>query len=245
MLALRKLTRAAADVLHQQIKEVLSAVAPLLQARVLLGDYVRGVKEPVRGADQVFREVQAQYDAIVGERPFGLRRELAAPLDLRGTSLELHPSEYHHKASADKTTKSVLVSAPFRWVLSYGGHSPEQLRALLSAVSPSNEEVHAFVLHYVALHMLVTRQPVLTALFRALRYGLQVETQPEFGKLPLVHISAPVSTLRPPDQVIIDTTEMTGSDNFEEVMDLDALKNLRDPLRDSLVELARSHGEKV
>jgi len=45
--------------------------------------------------------------------------------------------------------------------------------------------------------------------------------------------------------VIIETTELTGSDAFEEVIDLEGLTTLRDPMKDSLVELARSHGEQV
>ena len=58
-------------------------------------------------------------------------------------------------------------------------------------------------------------------------------------------ISAPIFTVRPPDEIIIETTELTGSDNFEEVIDLEALASLQDPMKDALVELARAHGERL
>ncbi len=245
MLSLRKLTRASADQLHDQLKGILSAVSPLLHPKAALGDYVRGIKDPVRGADALFREINSGYERVSSEKPFGLRRELTAPIDLKGSSVELSPSQYHYSASSNGVTKQVLVVSPFRWVVSYTGYGPEQLRTLLRSSSPSSEDLHAIILHSVALQSIAMRQPALRGVFQALRYSLDVETLPEFGKLPLTYISAPISTLRPPDDVIIETTELTGSDTFEEVIDLQALIELRDPLRDSLIQLARSHGEQI
>lgn len=245
MLSLRKLTRAAADQMRNQLKDILSAVGPLLQPKAALGDYVRGVKDPVRGADALFREIESMYHAVAAEKPFGVRRELTPPLDFSGASLDVNPLEYTHTASVKGQSKRVTVTSPFRWVLSYSGHSLPQLKALLGSVSPANDELHAFVLHYVTLRCQVAREAPFTNIFKALRYKLSVTKQPEFGELPLTCVSAPIFTVRPPDDVIIETTELTGSDAFEEVIDLEGLTTLRDPMKDSLVELARSHGEQV
>jgi len=245
MLSLRKLTRAAADQMRHQLKDILSAVGPLLQPKVALGDYVRGVKEPVRGADALFKEIESMYNTVGSEKPFGLRRELAPPLDFSGASVDVNPLEYSHTASVRGHSKRVTVTSPFRWVLSYTGHSLAELKTLLAAVSPSNDQLHAFVLHYVTLRCQVARQSPLTNIFKMLRYKLSVTTQPEFGELPLTCVSAPIFTVRPPDEVIIETTELTGSDAFEEVIDLEGLATLRDPMKDGLVELARAHGEQV
>jgi len=245
MLSLRKLTRAAAEQMRNQLKDILSAVGPLLQPKVALGDYVRGVKEPVRGADALFKEIEAMYNQVGAGKPFGLRRELTPPLDFSGASVDVNPLEYSHTAAVKGLSKRVTVTSPFRWVVSYTGHSLPELKALLAAVSPSNDQLHAFVLHYVTMRCQVARQSPLTNVFKALRYKVSVTTQPEFGELPLTCVSAPIFTVRPPDEVIIETTELTGSDAFEEVIDLEGLATLRDPMKDSLVELARSHGEQV
>ena len=245
MLSLRKLTRAAAEQMRNQLKDILSAVGPLLQPKAALGDYVRGVKDPVRGADALFKEIETMYHAVAAEKPFGVRRELTPPLDFSGASVDVNPLEYSHTAAVKGHSKRVTVTSPFRWVMSYSGHSLAELKTLLAAVSPSNDQIHAFVLHYVTLKCQVDRQTPLTNIFKALRYKLSVTTQPEFGGLPLTCVSAPIFTVRPPDEVIIETTELTGSDKFEEVIDLEGLATLQDPMKDSLVELARAHGEQM
>jgi hypothetical protein len=245
MLSLRKLTRAAAEQMRNQLKEILSAVGPLMQPKVALGDYVRGVKDPVRGADALFKEIDSLYHSVAAEKPFGVRRDLTPPLDYSGASIDVNPLEYSHTASVKGQSKRVTVTSPFRWVLSFSGYSLAELKTLLASTSPSNDQLHAFVLHYVTLKCQVDRQTALSNIFKALRYKLSVTTQPEFGSLPLTCVSAPIFTVRPPDEVIIETTELTGSDAFEEVIDLEGLATLRDPMKDALVELARAHGEQM
>ena len=245
MLSLRKLTRAAADLMRHQLKDILSAVGPLLQPKAALGDYVRGVKEPVRGADALFKDIESMYQTVAAAKPFGVRRELTPPLDFTASSVDVNPLEYSHTAAVKGHSKRVHVTSPFRWVLSYSGYSLAELKTLLAAVSPANDRLHAFVLHYVTLRCEVVRQAAFTNIFKAVRYKLSVATQPEFGELPLTCISAPIFTVRPPDEIIIETTELTGSDNFEEVIDLEALASLQDPMKDALVELARAHGERL
>jgi hypothetical protein len=76
-------------------------------------------------------------------------------------------------------------------------------------------------------------------LMAALRFPVSIETLDEFGKLPVAVISSPLSTQRPDDQVIVDSTEVSGSNDFEEILDPDALQQpLNDPLRDRLLAIA-------
>src|SRR5579872_5501327 len=52
LLSLRKLTRAIADLLRAELKDYLSALAPLFRPRNVLGDYVQGAsKEGTRGSE--------------------------------------------------------------------------------------------------------------------------------------------------------------------------------------------------
>jgi hypothetical protein len=50
-------------------------------------------------------------------------------------------------------------------------------------------------------------------------------------------ISAPLSTLRPPDRIIVESTEMSGTIQFEEVVDSAAIENIEDPVKKKLAEL--------
>src|SRR5665213_1105853 len=151
MLSLRKLTRAAADQMRNQLKDILSAVGPLLQPKAALGDYVRG-------ADALFKEIESMYNTVGAAKPFGLRRELTSPLDYSGASVDVNPLEYSYTAAVKGQSKRVMVTSPFRWVLSYTGHSLAELKTLLAAVSPSNDQLHAFVLHVFTLRCQVSRQ---------------------------------------------------------------------------------------
>jgi hypothetical protein len=245
MLTLRKLTRAAAEILGSQLKDYLSAVAPLLHPKLVLGDYISGVKETARGADAIYREIDSLYQEASRHKPFSLTRELAPPLEIAGSSVEITPLEYVHTVGQGAQQKKVIVTSPLRWVLSYAGFGLDRLRPLVTSQSPSSEELHKFVLHYVALQAMASRQKPIENVFRALRYSIQMEKLPDFGKLPLVCISAPISTVRPPDDVIIETTELSGTDAFEEVINLEVLAALKDPLKETLVDLAKSHGEKI
>ena len=59
----------------------------------------------------------------------------------------------------------------------------------------------------------------------------------EFGDLPLVQITFPIATIRPADDLIIQSTELSGMSAFEEVIDINSLVNLRDPAKERLIEL--------
>ena len=45
------------------------------------------------------------------------------------------------------------------------------------------------------------------------------------------YVSSLVPTVRPPDEVIIESTELSGRDVFEEVVDVGAILAMRDPLK--------------
>ena len=243
LLALRKLTRAAADLLRGQLKEYLGTLAPLFRPRAVLGDHVKGaVKETVRGADAALKELQTLHEAVAAVRPFGLPRELAAPLEPLAAGLEIAADEYGHAAKTDGQTKTVTMTTPLRWVLSYAGHGPKRLRELLADPDRTGNELRDTVLHTLVLHLVVTRQPGLGLLFEALRFPVSAGKLPGLGELPITFLTAAVPTVRPPDDVIVESTEISGTDAFEELIDLDELARLRDPMLAQLQELARAHG---
>ena len=74
-------------------------------------------------------------------------------------------------------------------------------------------------------------------LFAALRFPITVERQAEFGALPIVVITGPLTTRLPEDPVIIDSTEISGTTDFEEIVVEDALDHFPDPLKEKLQAL--------
>ncbi|HET6962780.1 MAG TPA: hypothetical protein VFJ27_09800, partial [Terriglobia bacterium] len=55
-------------------------------------------------------------------------------------------------------------------------------------------------------------------------------------------ISSTLSTLRPTDDVIIESTEISGMDAFEELLNTDDVSRLPNPFKDALVPTLRTHG---
>lgn len=245
-LKLRKLTRAIAELLRGQLTEYLATIAPMLRPKSVFGEYLQGgSKETVRGADKAFLQLQRLYTSVASAKPYNLTTELQAPIHLESSAVEIAPVEYAHVVSIDGASKTIAVTSPLKWVLTYSGFSLAKLQELLSNRNRMNEETHQFVLHYTALHTVVNSHTGLPRLLEALRFPLSSGHFPQFGEMPILCISAPVSTLRPSDELIIESTEISGRDAFEEVVNMEGLRNLRDPLKAQLVEIARSHGEKL
>lgn len=244
LLALRKLTRAISDLLRGQLKEYLATLAPVLRPKNVLGDYVQGTaREAARGTERAFKDLQDLYQVVAGTKPFNLPRELTPPLDLAGVTPELVPVEYTHVARTGGASKTVLVTSPLQWVVTYAGFVPARLKELIASRNPVADEIQRFVLHYSVISIVLSRQPGVARMLEALRFPLRTTRLPEFGELPLTTIAAPVSTIRPSDDVIIDSTELSGKDVFEEVVNPEDIPGIRDPLKEQLLELARSHGE--
>jgi hypothetical protein len=247
LLALRKLTRAMADLLRGQAKEYLATMGPLFRPRGILGGYTEAnPRETVPGAEKAFKELQTLHETIAGSKLFGLPKELNPPIELTSSTLEITPLEYAHSAQIEGgAAKNVAVTAPLRWVLGYTGFMPRRFKELLAERNRNTAQVQEFLLHFLVLQIVIARQPGLKKIFDALHLPLSTGKLPEFGDLPIAFLSGPVGTVRPPDNVIIESTELSGTDAFEEVVSLEDVAKLRNPFKDQLEELIKAHGQNL
>lgn len=235
LLALRKLTRAIADAVRTQIGEYLATLSPLFRPQIVLGDHiVGGIKESTRRADQALKEVQALHETVSPAKPFNLRRELAVPINFAAGPIEITPVDYIHVAEG----RRIVVRRPLTWTLSYAGYSPTRVPEL---VSTRGEELQRFIVSHLLLNAVVTHQRGLMQVFEALRLPITTTKTPELGELPVTRIGIAVSTFRPSDAVVLESAELTGIDAFEEVVNVDDIARLDDPLKDRLSEIARQH----
>jgi len=240
LLELRKLTRSVADLLRGELKQILATLMPLLEPRTLLGHYVQGApKDPVRGGDRVFKELIGAYEGVAGSRPFSLPRDLKAPIPVDSSALEFAPFEYPHPAKGRRGGKTVRITSPLQWVVSYSGFTPDRLKEALGAGDSSGATILEQVLHPLLLHVAFQQKGV-APLFEALRFPVSTRHLPELGNLPITVVSAAIPTMRPPDETIIESTEVSGSNAFEEVVELSAVREVKDPLRDKLLAALES-----
>ncbi|MGH9369722.1 MAG: hypothetical protein ACRD3M_18890 [Thermoanaerobaculia bacterium] len=236
LLELRQITRNVAELLRGELKQYLTILMPLVRPRTLLGHYVQGAsKDPVRGADKAFKDLQSVYETVAASRPFSLPRDLKPPLPVDSNALEFVPFEYTHQAKGRRATKTVTITSPLRWVLYYSGFPPQRLQEGLAAGDSAGATIQEHVLHHLVLHVALLQQKSVPLLFEALRFPVSSHHVPDLGNLPITVISSVVPTVRPGDETLVESTEVSGSDAFEEVVDVEAIRELRDPLREKLV----------
>ena len=247
LLVLRKLTRAVADLLRGQLKNHLITLEPLLKPRMLYGEHIQGHgKEMVRGADKYFRELQADFAAVVGARPFNISaRELKSPFEVMSATLEMNALEYAYSAKTDRDTKQVVITSPLKWVFTLSGYSAGGLRKLLADRNRTEQDMKAFALHFLLVEALFTKQMGISDLLRQLNFHVVSEKWPEFGGLPITFVRSSVSTYRPPDDVIIESTEISGSNAFEEFVEVDDIVHLQDGFKEQLLEIVKSQAPEL
>jgi hypothetical protein len=244
VLSLRRLTRAVADTLTEQVTAYLSTLGPLFRPRRILGEHIRGSeKEPVRGADRAFREMVTLFDGVARAQPFTLARELKSPIEVSSVTLEIHPVEYRHEATVGGDTRAVTVRSPLSWVLCYAGYGPGVLPDLFAHRTGANEELFDWLKHQVILHAVIANQPGLVDIMDRLHFPISFATQAGTGSLPVVRILSPLSTIRPPDDVIMQSVQLSGMDAFEEVINVDDIARMTDPLKERLLQIGAAHGE--
>ncbi|HEX6730151.1 MAG TPA: hypothetical protein VF074_09080 [Pyrinomonadaceae bacterium] len=244
LLALRKLTRAVADLLRGRMKVYLSTLAPLLHPKIVLGNYVEGGSyELSRTGDKPFKELQGFYETIAQSKLYRLPSELKIPLEVINSKLEMTPVEQEHVATSGNESKTITITSPLKWVLTYAGFAPSKFKESLEKEHRDGDEILQFVLHYLMMHTVVSNQPGVRDILEALHFPLSTQNFADFGGLPITCISSSISTIRPPDEVIIESTEVSGMNVFEEVVNIEDVARLRDPLKDQLQVLVNDYVE--
>ena len=132
--------------------------------------------------------------------------------------------------------------APFKSILTYSGYAPSRLKELLNDRNRSSGELQIFVLHYLTMHIVVARQPGLARLLDTLHFPLATGHLEALGNLPITYIGSSISTSLPPDELVIESTEMSGTDAFEEIVNVEDIENLRDPLKERMLEIVKKSG---
>jgi hypothetical protein len=244
LLVLRKLTRAIADLLRGQLTEYLATLSYLFRPRTLLGEFVQsGTKETVPGAEKAFKDLQRLYEAVAVPKPFYLPEELTPPVEIVSPAVDLSPVEYGYLAKAGGQSKRVAITSPLRWVLHYAGYSPRRLWDVMADAKRTVEQVQEVVIHGLVMNLMVTRQPGLVKILEGLHFSLQpVRREDLYYGLPLPSLGCAVTTVRPPDEVILESTELSGMGAFEEVVNPEEIDRMRDPFKERLLELVKSHG---
>jgi len=228
---LRELTRSFADQIKPKIDLALNATKHLYRPAAMLGKFVTGnQKDAPKNVEKNIEQFKLAFKDATSAKPFGISLPLNDTIDLEFAAFELQSLSYTHAVPTKTGDKVVTVMQPLKFVLSPRDILFPRLFEIARMKTPPIDELKAALLHYTAINFLLLRNETVLALFEALRYPISTTRCPELGALPITVISAPAGTVRPPDNVIAQTIHYSGSTVIEELVDIDAWSNLRDPM---------------
>jgi hypothetical protein len=238
---LRRKTEIISKFLQEQLQIHLETLRAILSPERVFGKYVGGRGDSAL-ADRAFAQLQQGYRPFTS-RPFDLPTQLDEHwLSLVGSRVALYPWEYTYEARSDREARTVTMSAPIRWVMSYtSAYSLSQVKQALAGKGERRpEHVRQFVVNALVMQLMITHAPGLAALLGDLRYQLQTDTSPDLEKLPLTVVTSGVPSFRPSDDLILAATNFSGVPAFIELVDLEAFERVKDPLRARIEDLLRA-----
>jgi hypothetical protein len=132
-----------------------------------------------------------------------------------------------------KETKILTMNSPARWVLTYSsGYTLAQVRQAVSGLQDRRSDyVRQFVVNALVMRFMFDRYPGIPQLLTDLRYDVRIEKCPGLGELPFVTISSCLSSFRPADELILTAARFSGVPAFIELINVDAVPTLQDPLK--------------
>jgi hypothetical protein len=243
LLELRRKTEAISKLLQEQLLAHLETLRPVVAPTRLLGQYAgaTGTKADASIADRALAQLQQSYKPF-SMRPFDLPADFDQYwLTLVGNRMTLFPWEYTYEAKTERETKSIQMTSPVRWVLAFtSAYTLSQVRQAIAAKGERRpEHIRQFIVNALVTQLVLNQTPGLVSLFGDLRYQLETEYASDLGRLPLTTITSVLPSFRPADDVILAATNFSGVPAFIELIDVDALPGLPDPLRERIEQLIR------
>jgi len=237
---LRRKTEAVSKFLQEQLTAHLETLRPIVSPERLFGKFV-GAKGDTAAGDRAFAQLQQSYKPF-STKPFDAPSEFDEHwLTLVGNRVALYPWEYSHEAKTDRETKAISMASPVRWVVSFtSGYTLSQVRQGLAGKGERRaEHIRQFVVNALVTQATFAHASGLASLFADLRYQVQTDFAPDLPKLPLTTISFGLPSFRPADDLILAATTFSGVAAFVELIEIDALARLQDPLKTRLEEFVR------
>jgi hypothetical protein len=236
--ARRRITESISQSLQQRLTSYLDTLKPLLAPERVFGRHVGG-KSDVLSADKAVAQVKQSYAEVAG-KPLDLPREFEPEwLTQAGSRLELHRVEYMHEAAGAGGKKPIRITSPVRWILAFG-YPITPFQAMQIAAGKEREPAGAlkqYVTNALLMQVMLARNPGLAELFNDLRFELRTDHFPETGKLPFASIVSCIPSFRPSDELILAATEFSGVPAFIELVDMQAVETMRDPLKQRIEAL--------
>jgi len=234
LLGFRESTERISAFLHKRLKDHLQALSPLLSPSRVLGKHAGG------RADEALADLTSKFHHAGASLPFLVPEIDDEAVSSLTTTIQLHPYEYVHEAQGAKASRNITMTAPVRWIVTYGTeYSLSQVRAQLAGEGERRPlPVRQFIVSALAFQTVLARGVAASNLLQDLRYTISIQPLPGWDQMPLAILSIDLPSFRPPDDLLLTATRLSGVPAFIELIHHDALASFADPLRKQIEALA-------
>jgi hypothetical protein len=237
----RKRTQAVSDFLEKQLTGYLDTLRSLLLPERLLGKLAESRSE-LPGLDKGLAEIQENYKRF-GGKPFDLPKDFEVDwLREVGARLDLHHWEYSRDVTTESGKRSIQITSPTRWLLTYGpAYTVSQAVQAFGRKQDRRglDQLRQFIVNALVMQALLARSTGLTTMLADLRYDISTQPHTGLNGLPVTMIQSRIPAFLPPDAIVAAATELSGVSAFNELIDVDAARELPDPLKQRVSELIR------
>ena len=235
MSKLRDLSRNVANHLSEEITAFTNTLTLLFSPRKVLGEFMSGSgKDKVIGAENNFSVIEERYKSVMREA-FGYSVKLSSIVPAVSSKVTLNNWEYIE----DIDGTNITFTAPTQWVLGYDNSLTLErlLETKRQGKDLSQEEISTFVITKLVLQRLFEVSPNLTRLYEGLGYKVEQRTMPSVsGSLTYIVLTGPVDSFRPQNEIVKMATQFSGSEDFAELVDEDAIKKIPNRIQVGLTQ---------
>lgn len=237
-----EMTQRESTAMAAKLENCLSVIQYLMNPKSAFGRRA-GASENSKAAQMAIADFEATYQKIASAEPYKLG-SLPELVEISPAKPEITRFSYRYVLTTPKGKCELVVQAPFRFVLQPAGFSLQDLHKLVANKAPK-EELRSCVMHYASLNFLLAKNKSLLALFEDLRLPISSEVMEGLGPLPITVVNSSVPTMRPPDPLLAQICRLTGLKSAQEVIDLEKLTGIVNPLAQRLREESDAWGAEV
>ncbi|KGK41316.1 hypothetical protein LH51_15675 [Nitrincola sp. A-D6] len=234
LIASRRMTRKLSGVLQQRMELYLSCLAGSFSPVNVLGKYINGQgKANVSNDDLAFNLIQERYSSLAAEEPFNLKKSLSAPVDVYSHSPGLYKFSYERVIEDENAELQVFdILSPNRWILGYTGFDLRDFRdQVQQRKAIEGNRLEDYLLHYLLMCQVMESNPKLNTLLSDLNIRVEEVRLAGLGSMPFVMLTAEIDSFLPEDSVLLEVSSVSGTNQFEELIDIDSIKEQPSKLR--------------
>ncbi|WP_409523515.1 hypothetical protein [Nitrincola sp. MINF-07-Sa-05] len=234
LIASRRMTRKLSGILQQRLEVYLSCLTGSFSPVSVLGKYINGQgKTNVTNDDLAFNLIQERYMAVASEEPFNLKKALSAPVDVYSHTPSLYKFGYERVIEDEHAELQQFdILSPNRWILGYTGFDLRDFRdQVQQRKAIEGNRLEDYLLHYLLIHQVMESNPKLNTLLSDLNIRVEEVRLAGLGNLPFVMLTAEIDSFLPQDSIILEVSSVSGTNQFEELIDTQSVKEQRSTLR--------------